>query len=264
MHQNPQSTGIKKPLYKMRGKRVKITNGPRLIRGLMRLQDIGNKGLLREFRTLELMLQKNFPKEKIAEQIKVIKSFRAKRHGLTQHYLLQEAKLTSRDKEFPRLLNREFFFSKLLKSTQSEGYHSLVYIDIDELKRVNTLFGRKEGGLGFLTAFADSLAKVVPKARGFAGHIGGDEFLAYLPMPPRAAKALLATEFERARQEELKSWKMYPKARKEGLRFNYSAGIVGMKRGDSIERAEVTADRLCSRAKTRGRERVTFAIKESI
>ncbi len=254
----------KKPLYRIKGKRARITNGPRLIKGLMRLQDVGNKGLLREFGELERMIQQNKPKKEVEQQIKIIKSFRAKRHALTQHYLLQEAKLTSRDKEFPHLLNREFFFSRLQKATQSEGYHTLVYMDIDELKKVNTLFGRKEGGLGFLTAFADSLAKVIPKARGFAGHIGGDEFLAYLPMPPRAARALLSTEFERARQEELKNWKMHPQARKEGLNLNYSAGLVGLRKGDAVGKAEVIADRLCSRAKTRGRERVTFAIRESV
>ena len=256
--------GRQKPIYEIKGKRARVTHGPRLIKGLLRLQDVGNKGLLIEFKELERMIKVNSPKKDIEQQIRVIKSFRAKRHALTQHYLLQEAKLTSRDKEFPHLLNREFFFSKLKKSTQSEGYHSLAYIDIDDLKKVNTLFGRKEGGLGFLTAFANSLAKVVPKARGFAGHIGGDEFLAYIPMPPRAARALLATEFERVRQEELKNWKLYPKAKKDGLNFNYSAGIVGLKKGDSLNRAEVVADRLCSRAKLKGREKVTFAIRESV
>ena len=94
--------------------------------------------------------------------------------------------------------------------------------------------------------------------------MGGDEFLAYIPMPPRAARALLATEFERVRQEELKNWKLYPKAKKDGLNFNYSAGIVGLKKGDSLNRAEVVADRLCSRAKLKGREKVTFAIRESV
>ena len=57
--------------------------------------------------------------------------------------------------------------------------HALVITDIDELKRINDLFGHDAGDRAIIS-MAEALSAIVPE-NGAAGRIGGDEFMAFVP-----------------------------------------------------------------------------------
>lgn len=251
--------------FKLRGKRVKVTSGPVLARGLVNLQRSGEGMVRKEIHELEILSQKKNVPSEILKKVKELKSLRAKRNFLMEYYLRQDARLSAKDIDFPLLLNRQAFIRRLKltlnKTKQSEEtFHSLIFFDIDSLKDINTRFGRIEGGHAFLITFSKALAKVIPKSKGFAGHIYGDEFLAYLPWPPVLTQELLKTVFEKARQDELKKWEFYKYAKAKNVRLNYSAGILGLKDGDPVQMALVAADKLCFEAKSEGREKNTFQL----
>ncbi|MEI7960854.1 MAG: diguanylate cyclase [archaeon] len=253
--------------FGLKGKRAQIKNHSTLVRGLVNLQRAGEGMVRKEIANLEQMSRKKGVPPEILKKVNELKSLRSKRNFLMEYYLRQEARLTSKDRDFPLLLNRDSFIKRLkitLNKNLSKGdsFHSLVFFDIDSLKDINTKYGRIEGGHAFLITFSKALAKVIPKSKGFAGHVYGDEFLAYLPWPPVRTQELLETIFESARINELKKWQHYKSAKSRGEKLNYSAGILGLKSGDSVERALVTADKLCSDAKFQGREKNTFEIAE--
>lgn len=56
---------------------------------------------------------------------------------------------------------------------------ALMICDIDELKRINDMYGH-DAGDSAITATAEALSSVIPKD-GAAGRVGGDEFMAFIP-----------------------------------------------------------------------------------
>ncbi len=67
---------------------------------------------------------------------------------------------------------------------------SLVMVDLDDFKRVNTDFGHGVGDV-VLDSFSDGLARFARLHRGFAGRVGGEEFQIFLPLSPREAQKWL-------------------------------------------------------------------------
>ncbi|MBO4864598.1 MAG: GGDEF domain-containing protein [Eubacterium sp.] len=85
--------------------------------------------------------------------------------------------------ELTGLYNRRGFFevvNQLLSDKSHFGDEGLVgYIDMDNLKQVNDLFGHKEGDFSLMT-IADILRKSFPRGTIIA-RIGGDEYAVFVP-----------------------------------------------------------------------------------
>ncbi len=194
-----------------------------------------------------------------------IKSLEAKADWLISRRLRQIGRLATADIEFKAVLNRQFFFERMQQQLHGKGPHSLVYIDMDHLKKINQRFGRKKGGFEFLSAYSRALARLAKHTQGFAAHIGGDEFVLYLPFSAHAARALMATDFEHYRIEELKKWEHFNEARKaRGITTTYSAGIIQLPQGVDVGRAEQAGDTLCSMAKRVGKKTNTFSVRTDL
>lgn len=80
------------------------------------------------------------------------------------------------------LYNRNYFIElaeKELDMKDHDRYISLIFLDIDNFKRVNDTYGHLVGDL-VLKEFAATIAKIVGD-RGIIGRIGGEEFAIILP-----------------------------------------------------------------------------------
>ncbi|MCX6799267.1 MAG: GGDEF domain-containing protein, partial [Candidatus Diapherotrites archaeon] len=231
-----------------RKKLPSIRNPTILAKGYANLTSAAGRMRARELRKLSRMVKTGAGKKMVQAQIARIRSLNRKASGLIEPRLRNVEWVMRRDPEFHSLLDRSFFFENLNQALKRKGPHSLVYIDMDHLKKINNRFGRKEGGFAVLSAHANALSQAVAKF-GFAGHIGGDEFLLYLRMSPNVAQAFLSEGFEQLRMQELKKWPLYNKAVAAKLPLTYSAGIIGLKPGANVETAEEAADKLCSKAK---------------
>jgi diguanylate cyclase (GGDEF)-like protein len=229
-----------------------------LERGFSKLHATANRMRLTELKILKRMVKSGAHRKTILAQTARIRSLDKKTAALIEPRLQRVRWVMRRDPEFHSLLDRTFFFDKLREVLLHRGPHSLVYIDMDHLKKINSVFGRKQGGLAVLSAHAKALSRTVAKW-GFAGHIGGDEFLLYLHMQPSMAQAFLKSQFERLRMQQLKKWPLYRKAVAARLPLTYSAGIIGLKTGADTARAENAADRLCYKAKRIGKKKNTFS-----
>jgi len=98
---------------------------------------------------------------------------------------------------------------------------------------------------------------------------GGDEFVLYLPINAKDARQFLTATFASIRAEALKKWPKYGEAvatrklsRRSLLPLTYSAGVIQLKPGEGVVRAEHAADILCKMAKHggKGRGRTTNTI----
>ncbi|MDP2973669.1 MAG: diguanylate cyclase [Candidatus Diapherotrites archaeon] len=227
-----------------------------------------------ELLKLQRMVKRGASRKYISAQIARIRSLDKKVAALIDPRLEKVKWVMRRDPEFHSLLDRTFFFGRLREVLLHSGPHSLVYIDMDHLKKINNGFGRKKGGFAVLDAFANALSMAVAEGAnvrskasaklGFAGHIGGDEFLLYLHMQPSMAQAFLRNQFEQLRMQQLKRWPLYKKAVAARLPLTYSAGIIGLKKGADPARAENAADRLCFMAKRIGKKQNTFSIRPDL
>ena len=246
-------------------KRKKIKNPLVLLKGVRKLRSARKRMIAKELQELKTLTNQKADPKDILKKIERIQSLEKKAGILLRKITGQKNWLLSHDPEFPSLFNRLFFFKKMAAELQKKGQHSLVYLDMDYLKRVNTRFGRQAGGHGLLTAYAKSISKTVSK-KGFAGHIGGDEFVIYLPMKAEAAKSFLFSSFgtKSAKVNELKKWANYDKARAlKKLSLTFSAGIIQLEPRADVNRAEHAADLLCKMAK-RNKQVNTFSIRSNL
>jgi diguanylate cyclase (GGDEF)-like protein len=67
------------------------------------------------------------------------------------------------------------YVSQALEETATE--HVVVYLDFDNFKPFNDHYGFRLGDRAILL-FAELMAKALPRAGCFAGHVGGDDFFA--------------------------------------------------------------------------------------
>ncbi len=234
-----------------------------LEKGFEKLTSAARRMRARELRKLSRMVKTGAGKRTVLAQISRIRSLNRKASNLIEPRLRKVQWVMRRDPEFHNLLDKSFFFENLNQALKRKGPHSLVYIDMDHLKKINSRFGRTLGGFPVLSAQANALSRAVSK-QGLAGHIGGDEFLLYLRMPPEVAQAFLSKEFEQFRMQELKRWPKYKEAVAAKLPLTYSAGIIGLKLGANVKDAEQAADILCVMAKRRGKKRNTFSMRPDL
>jgi diguanylate cyclase (GGDEF)-like protein len=98
---------------------------------------------------------------------------------------IEEEKLTylARHDSLTGLFNRSFFKHRLCKVIEQaqkiQGRFALIYLDLNQFKRVNDTLGHKAGD-ELLTIVAGQILRTVRKI-DFVARIGGDEFVVLLP-----------------------------------------------------------------------------------
>jgi len=104
-----------------------------LLKGIRKLREVREKLRKREWRKLaELKRQKGVPgkEEHISRQLRRIRPLDRKADSLLDLRRKRLQEFATHDPEFPRLLNRMFFFDRLAKKLRAKGAHSLIYIDV--------------------------------------------------------------------------------------------------------------------------------------
>ena len=89
----------------------------------------------------------------------------------------------SRYDELTKILNRRGFMEQALATIQrNKGREAIIMFgDLDHLKEINDCFGHGDGDFAINTA-AKLLTGLMPRD-GFVARIGGDEFVAFIPVP---------------------------------------------------------------------------------
>jgi diguanylate cyclase len=153
-----------------------------------------------------------------------------------------------------RLL-RDRLANELARSKRSGEPFAVLFLDVDNFKRVNDGFGHEAGNL-VLKGTASELLEVV-RSTDFAARYGGDEFVVLLVRTGRDGARLVA-EKVRTRVEELgKSLGLPPKL------VTVSIGVATFApEAEHSEDVLVAADRALYRAKAGGRNRVAMGEHE--
>lgn len=124
---------------------------------------------------------------------------------------------------------------------------SMAVCDIDHFKKINDTYGHQAG---------DRVLQVLSKAISqrlrevdFMARYGGEEFVILLPETPQSDALRLMDKIRSVIAATPFRFKQNP------VQVTLSMGVVGLKQGDSIEKAFARADQLLYRAKDEGRNR---------
>lgn len=141
--------------------------------------------------------------------------------------------------------------NELARSKRSGEPFAVLFLDVDNFKRVNDGFGHEAGNL-VLKGTASGLLEVV-RSTDFAARYGGDEFVVLLVRTGRDGARLVAEKL-RTRVEELgKSLGLPPKM------LSVSIGVATFApQAQQNEDVLVAADRALYRAKASGRNQVAM------
>lgn len=158
--------------------------------------------------------------------------------------------LASRD-ELTRVHNRHHMAERLAGLRGNAGAAaaplSLALIDIDWFKRINDEHGHAIGD-EVLRRFA-ALVKAELRSHDLVARWGGEEFLLALPDTPRDRALDVLDRLQRTLADPAM------KAMPTGLNVSFSAGLVEMADGESLEAAVDRADQAMYAAKRAGRAR---------
>jgi|GEM_PF-229355 len=128
---------------------------------------------------------------------------------------------------------------------------ALCYVDLDHFKRVNDLFGHKQGD-EVLRAFAEIARKVV-REEDFVARIGGEEFVLVLTNATLADAVQVSNRLRRQTQLMM----IDPKA--PDFAVTASVGVAAYRAREAVEQLMSRADTAMYAAKTQGRNRVVLA-----
>jgi len=127
---------------------------------------------------------------------------------------------------------------------------SVMFIDVDDFKRVNDDFGHHQGD-DFLRHVADGLLEVL-RLEDFVFRVGGDQFVVLLPNQDRAAAARVG--------ERLHEWfRKYPARLHLGKALKHHDVLLSIGIADSLEGGMADADELLERADDR-----TYEVKRRL
>ena len=89
----------------------------------------------------------------------------------------------SRYDELTNILNRRGFMEQALASiNRRKGKEAVIMFgDLDHLKEINDCFGHADGDFAIINA-SKLITGIMPRD-GFCARIGGDEFVAFVPVP---------------------------------------------------------------------------------
>lgn len=122
---------------------------------------------------------------------------------ITQEKLYEErlAKLLNTD-PLTGLLNRAALIEKYNQlSGSAQGYGALLFLDLDDFKKINDQFGHKFGDVA-LCHIADIMCAVLPECADIC-RFGGDEFVILFEIADRAALQKIAEKLLRAFEQPL-------------------------------------------------------------
>ena len=162
-----KSSNIPLGEYKIPKRQLKPIKSPTaLVKGIRGLVKARRRLQKNEEQELEQLIESGVPKNVVKQKIARMRSLRKKAQYVIDYREMQKTDFVTHDAEFPKLLNRTFFFDKVRRNISANGEHSLVYLDMDKLKRLNNLLGRKEGGMSLLQAYEKALSKTVKRKKG--------------------------------------------------------------------------------------------------
>jgi diguanylate cyclase (GGDEF)-like protein len=179
--------------------------------------------------------------------------------------------LTGRTKELERALGRvrdmamrddltglynrrqlmEYLYRQKALADRGTLAFALCYVDLDHFKRVNDLFGHKQGD-EVLKAFAEIARKVV-REEDFVARIGGEEFVMVLTNATLADAVQVSNRLRRQTQLMM----IDPKA--PDFAVTASVGVATYRAREAVEQLMSRADTAMYAAKTQGRNRVVVA-----
>jgi len=165
---------------------------------------------------------------------------------------LRNEQLLARIDSLTQIGNRRFFFesadNEIHKAKRYNRPFSLAYMDIDDFKNVNDLFGHNMGDK-FLRVVANTIKNNIRSTDIFA-RIGGDEFVLFFP----------ETKAEEAREAINKLQQLLLRAMNENeYRVTFSIGIITfISPPDSADDMMEKVDRLMYSAKNAGKNLIKY------
>ena len=171
---------------------------------------------------------------------------------------LQEAlgreRAAARGDALTRLANRRAFFelaeAEIQRAARYGGRFSVIYMDLDDFKRVNDRDGHQTGDR-LLVLVADTLRKTL-RANDIVARMGGDEFIILLPET--------GSEDTRAVFKKLGS-RLADVMRRGRWPVTVSAGAVTFEKApQSVDQLIKSVDELMYAAKTSGKNRLEMRI----
>ncbi len=146
---------------------------------------------------------------------------------------------------FTSLYNRDFFedyFKKVVLNSQESGKWSLIFVDIDDMKKINDRFGHVVGDK-VIQATAEAIRSSIRKT-DIAARWGGDEFVILI-----SGSLDVASQVAERIRNNLKDVVISEKD-DQRVTFSLSVGVVEIEKDRDYETILKEADRLLYKAKT--------------
>ncbi len=136
--------------------------------------------------------------------------------------LEEQMRTASITDELTGLLNRRGFliFAEKQRSiaNRNKKNFSLIFLDLDEMKRINDEFGHREGDMALISV--SNILKKTFRASDIIARIGGDEFAILITEP-------LSTKIEKTVAEHIQdNLKIHNEQTEKGYRLSLSMGMV--------------------------------------
>jgi diguanylate cyclase (GGDEF)-like protein len=190
----------------------------------------------------------------VADQVATLREALTGRTTELERALARVRDLAMRD-DLTGLYNRrqlmEYLYRQKALADRGTLAFALCYVDLDHFKRVNDLFGHKQGD-EVLKAFADIARKVV-REEDFVARIGGEEFVMVLTNATLAEAVQVSNRLRRQTQLMV----IDPKA--PDFAVTASVGVAAYRAREAVEQLMSRADSAMYAAKTQGRNRVVVA-----
>lgn len=169
------------------------------------------------------------------------------------HHLLQIQETLATSDPLTGILNRRAFMKRLQYSLDLSGRNgspiTLVYIDLDNFKKINDSFGH-DGGDRVLRRIAYALTHSIRRT-DFAARLGGDEFALLLPGIGEAAARTVIAKIRHSLAQDFDS---------QISRVTCSIGcLILQEHLPKMTEAIKAADRLMYEVKANGKNSVVFA-----
>lgn len=154
------------------------------------------------------------------------------------------------------LLNRRNILNKLQHSLndQSQNEHTLALVDFDDFKKINDRFGHMTGDK-VLQEFG-AICKQVLANGGWAGRVGGEEFLLVLPNRSLARAEHVLEELARL------SRNIPQQLNCPAMQVQMSAGLMAIDRNKTMADHLDAIDKALYRAKRKGKNRIEKVLKK--
>lgn len=163
---------------------------------------------------------------------------------LEKEYLIKELEYQVNTDQLTKATNRrrafEILKQEIERSSRYKNIFSMIYLDIDNFKAINDLYGHKEGDKA-LIQLSQIFQSMLRLTDTFA-RWGGEEFIVILPEIKKESARAIA---EKLRQEL-----------EQKTNFTASFGVIQYEIGDGVDSLIMRADKKMYQAKMAGKNRV--------